>query len=277
MGVVLPAAASGLLLPGQLRPVPPSYLAVPNGLVGYWGLDPDCLNFTAGKAFDLSGNGLTGTLNSLTAASLVNGQVGTGLSFSSSYIDLGAPASLDFTGPCSAAAWVYRTGSGIQILNKGFNGGVTQYQFQYDGVSKIQFNMFNGASHGVTSASASTANVWEHWVGTFNGASWRVYKNGALDATSADAQGPTHTNQNAAIGGIFVNGTPGQFWTGNLDDIRAYNRALDPWEVMVIYQAGLAGQRHSLLAMPEDAEMDVLMLQAAQSTLMGQTFLSDFI
>ena len=51
MGAPLAAGPRGLLLPGQVRPVPPSLLAVPNGLVGYWPLGADVTDFNQGITF----------------------------------------------------------------------------------------------------------------------------------------------------------------------------------------------------------------------------------
>src|ERR1035437_5264780 len=62
MTSVLAAGPRGLLLPGHVSPAPPSAFAVPNGLVGYWGFDADCMDLTNARALDLSGNGNHGTL-----------------------------------------------------------------------------------------------------------------------------------------------------------------------------------------------------------------------
>ena len=70
---------------------------------------------------DTSGNGFTGTL--VGSPGWVTGRTGTGLSFngSTTYVDLGNPSGLQFTGSMTVSAWVHETanvGDDGQIVAK---------------------------------------------------------------------------------------------------------------------------------------------------------------
>ncbi len=81
MAVVLPCDGSGLLLPGQVRSISPRYIAVPDGLAGYWPLDLDC-QLSSTLTADLSNNGNYGTLSGGVAnPTYSQGQVGNALTY----------------------------------------------------------------------------------------------------------------------------------------------------------------------------------------------------
>src|SRR5262245_24176096 len=77
------------------------------GLVGAYAFDEGSGTTVA----DLSGNGNTGTLNGATWTTA--GRFGKALAFNgtSSYVDLGNPASLRITGSMTWSGWVYATGN----------------------------------------------------------------------------------------------------------------------------------------------------------------------
>src|SRR3989344_8460947 len=77
--------------------IPPNYLTLSSGLVGYWTFDG--VNITSGTVYDSTGNASNGSFeqggSSITAtSSVVTGVIGQALRFngSSQYVDLGDPA-----------------------------------------------------------------------------------------------------------------------------------------------------------------------------------------
>jgi hypothetical protein len=87
---------------------------------------------------------------------------------------------------------------------------------------------------------ASTVGTWYFYAGTFDGATYKIYFNGVLNGSSADSTALITNNlKELNIGYLDVNGSPGRFFPGTIDDVRIYNRALSAQE---IYQLSLMGK-----------------------------------
>jgi concanavalin A-like lectin/glucanase superfamily protein len=71
-------------------------------------------------------------------------------------------------------------------------------------------------------------NTWSHLAMTYNGSSMRLYVNGALVATRAQTGNATVSTGVLRIGG---NGVWGEYFTGAIDEVRIYNRALSAAEI----------------------------------------------
>ncbi len=148
------------------------------------------------------------------------------------YVDLGNPG---FATPSSfsVSTWVKSNSIGIdrQIVSKGYNGTQTEWELKTttaDG--KLSFQTFNGARFGVEALTPLTDATWTHVVGTFDGTTWKIYLNGVLN-NSAVASAPVASGRPIYVGAVDANGTPAQFWSGNIDDIRFFGRALTATEV----------------------------------------------
>src|ERR1035437_3896283 len=151
MALVLAAGTRRVFLPDHVSPTPPAAFAIPNGLVGYWGFDADCMDVTQGLAFDLSGNNNTGTL----AASppLAQGQVGQALKFdgSTTYVNCGSSALLN-PAAMSMTAWVNMsalTNAYSAIVSRVAAGGATA-TFQIFVKSSGKLAVYVGASTSVS-------------------------------------------------------------------------------------------------------------------------------
>ena len=90
-------------------------------------------------------------------------------------------------------------------------------------------NLFLGGSEAeARSAGQLPANVWTHMAATYDGATIRLYVNGTLSgSTTATGSLPASTGP-FRIGG---NAIWDEFFSGQLDDLRLYNRALSATEV----------------------------------------------
>lgn len=76
-----------------------------------------------------------------------------------------------------------------------------------------------------------TPGVWTHIVGTYDGTSIKLYKNGVLQATTSHP-GTNSGNGNLSdtVLGFFNN----DYWDGAMDDLRFYPRILTPAEITAI-------------------------------------------
>lgn len=216
----------------------PRYTNVTSGLVGWWKFDEG----TGVVANDSSGQGNTGyTTNNPT---WVTGVTGTSLNFNgnSQFVGIGNPSVLNITGNITVSAWIFRTNTTAataEVVSKGYDGSKTAFELFSDNTQsyKMTFQSYNGSTHGVTSVATNTLNVWEHWVGTWNGSVWTIYKNGSFDNSNSDATGPQSTVREVEIAGIQTSAITygAQLWKGYLDDIRIHNRALSATEVWILY------------------------------------------
>lgn len=274
MAVVLPHHSnSRLLTAGQIGTIPIRYLAVSDGLVAYYPLDPDSFRTVASStsnfALDMSGNNNHLGVNTSSAAPVIsiNGQIGGSATFTGALTggSYATAINLGLT-KWSVSLWAKMTAGYTSSFNFLVAGGTSGSSRNfYIGTNVTTGFIFVGFTHGGTNVNlqstvyAPTAGIWQHLVGTFDGANIKLYFNGVMDTPFAAAFTPD-TSASLSVGSAFSNAF---FTTGSLDDVRIYNRALDATEVQILYQAGLSGQRHSNLDIPEDAEMDAMFFSSA--------------
>jgi len=117
------------------------------------------------------------------------------------------------------------------------NGTNTYQVSSYDGISSY------GVSAPIPAQDLGSGN-WVHLVGTYDGGSWNLYRNGKLAASAgANAGSLIVTNANWAIGargrwkyaaGYPLNGLDRQFH-GVIDEVAIYDHALTPDRVALHY------------------------------------------
>jgi len=208
-----------------------------------------------GNTNDSSGNSLNGTLNSGLAQVGSPGASGQGSAAQltlGGYVDLGNPASLDFsTGDWTIAAW-FKTGmTGTGDANKGTivgKGGDGTGGHRYalilsesnegvvtlitdDNVNKIV----------VDSSTQVNDDQWHFVVGQREGTDIRIYIDGQLENTGSAANTTAQpydlagtVQHNAYIGALTNNGsgTIYKMFGGSIDEVVIYGRALSAEEVL---------------------------------------------
>lgn len=200
-------------------------------------------NFNEGSgttSADISGNNNTATLSGATWTA--SGHTGAAGVFSSSgYASIGNVAGLQITGSITVEAWVYATawpGDDAAIVSKRDISVGWQLDTTIDnGPRAIGFKATNSAGGFIARYGASTLaiNTWYHIAGVYDatGATMHVYLNGALnDGTQLGIPNASQTNGSleAQIG--QRPGYTGNFnFTGRIDDVRIYNRALTLAEI----------------------------------------------
>lgn len=195
------------------------------------------LNETSGTtAADASGSGLDGTLKG--ASWNLTGKHGGALSFngSSSYVDLGNPSALQFTGSMTVSAWVYPTahpGDDGQIVAKS-DGGGWQFKTSPDtGVRTFGFAV-TGGSGLVQRYSQSVYSLykWYHVAGVYNASAKTldIYVNGVLDNGVLNGSVPS-AQVNSSVNVNIGRRTGGYLFAGLIDEVRIYNRALTAAQV----------------------------------------------
>lgn len=204
-------------------------------LVGYWPLDEG----TGTVAYDNSGNNATGSWSGTQIGS--NGTYytqgkGRGYTYagdfdgSTDYVDCGSNISafkFSTTGSFSISAWFYLnsvTGSYQTIVSYSRDSNPYYGLWISSSPGYISF-----IGDGALSGQSASPNQWYQIVGVQTGGSKYLYVNGVLvTSTSATTAGGSGTCE---IG----NDTFGEDFSGLIDDIRIYSRALSASEIASMY------------------------------------------
>lgn len=218
----------GLVSDVILRKDGPITIRHDNGLVGYWHLDENIASTT----YDASGFGNTGTLtNGPMWQSASNCKAGTCLSFDgvNDYVNVANNSVLQVSN-FTIAAWVKRDvldNSFREIVRKGVD-----YFLLINNENELALGIEN-ADFANGYALSGTGN-WEHVAATFDNSTRaiKIYLNGNL-VHSLTAQLTLSVGTDPLrIGATEVDT---QFFDGQIDEVRIYNRVLSAAEVQNLY------------------------------------------
>jgi len=212
----------------------PKYIGLTNGLVGYWSFDGK--DMAGNTAYDRSGNANNGTLTNGPTRAI--GKIGQGLSFDGvARVDVGSDASLNILGPITISAWIKTSSVAEDAIFGAYNPSSPYqgYGFEIGAVTAGKLGYWSGGN-GAWVESNSTVNdgVWHHAVVTVSGTTASFYKDGIVDGTPT-TQVPNTVSLVRAIGAVSGGGGN---WTGYIDDVRVYNRALSADEIKRLYRIG---------------------------------------
>jgi hypothetical protein len=217
-----------------------------NGLVGWWTFDGPATHWNTNRTDDVSGNGNTGHLISMsTTTSPTQGKIGQALTFNgSNYV---VDTNIVNVPHVTVSAWVKIKGAPSQNgLISGFVNGLDAVECDKDLTigtdGKLYFYVYDGSSESTSApATALPLNTWVHVVGTADGTTARSYVNGVQ--VGSVAAGETFASYD--VPNVFINGGTalqvnicGALMADYVDDVRIYNRALGAGEIQQLYTAG---------------------------------------
>ena len=219
-----PAADTGAAHLLALRPLKP---------VLQWTMDQSSWNGTAGEVLDASPAGLHGTAfggaNTANATPAIAGNPGTcqygSFDGTDDYLEVAHNAALSVTDELTVLVWVRPTAypaAGLKtIVSKDNN-----YEFHLNTAGLVNWWWGGGAAE-LTSATALPLNTWTHVAIVYSraGGFHRLYINGALDASGANANAALGTNTMPFQVGSDQ-GFAGRQFPGFLDEVRVYRAAL---------------------------------------------------
>ncbi len=205
-------------------------------LVGWWKLDEG----SGVNVLDGSGRGNHGTLKG--DPQWVIGHDGDALEFTGSrtYVDCGNAEALN-VGVFSVSFWcnIPNTQGWNHIISRGSHGAsgspgsVNWGVMMYDAQETILFETFNDTSWtGITAD--TTTGEWHHVVATYDGDTMQLYHDGELANTTSGAGILLDQSRPLLIGARSDAGTAGGFFSGSIDDVRIYNKALTQDEITQI-------------------------------------------
>lgn len=201
-------------------------------IAAWWKLDDNI----GATTIDSSRNGNTGTIfGASPATGIINGC----LSFDglNDYLDCGNHISLNLTQAVTIIAWV-----NIHDASTNDNPLVQKaqthasYGLLYHGLIQVMRFYITGASLKIADAAMTPAEVENKWIHvgcTYDRVNLRIYIDGVLKTSIACTDEITTSPLNLQINGDSV---LGRYTEGNIDEVRIYNRALDPTEVKRHYE-----------------------------------------
>jgi hypothetical protein len=216
------------------------------GLLAHWSLDE---SQPGSAVVDSSGFGNHGTPSTnppvpTQGVPPVHFQDRFSLSFNGQdqWIEIGNPPLLNVGGPISVAAWLRprRIDTRGNVIAHGYRFGPSyDFALRVDTGTYV-FTTWDSINHeaGAT-IPASDVGTWVHLCGVFDGAAYRLYRNGTLAATTADATAPqANIDATWAIGARAPQPTGGvdNLIQADIDDVRIYGRALNSAEVEALYR-----------------------------------------
>jgi hypothetical protein len=206
-----------------------TFTVLPDGLIAYYPFD--------GNANAKIGT-LNGTVSGATLSTGRNNESNTAYSFDGvdDYIEFGA-GMLSGDGEFSILIWINTSsGSFARILsqrNGGYNG---QYIVELESDGEIEFYTYSSLTGKwiVRSSSALNDGNWHHLAFVQQDNGGKMYLNGSLDQTD---------NSNGKVNLLSTNKTylgkdgrnNSSFYTGKVDDLKIYNRALSASEIQTLF------------------------------------------
>ncbi len=232
------------LLTGALpiRAATTACIAPPPGLVGWWPGDNNENDIVDGN-----------NPSALSAVTLVPGEVLTGFSFGTKgYIQIPTSPALtnqNFTW----AMWARPDGAGPNndqfgnaILTQNIDDTHNAIGLHWRATdSRFLFDFGSDSTEIVTSADTFPAGTFYFVAATYDGTTFRLFVNGALEGSMAETKTIPYSNS-----GFIIGSTPPSYiamgfartWNGVIDEVQAFNRAPSPSEVQSIFNASSFGE-----------------------------------
>lgn len=220
------------------------------GLVGWWLVLPGNAPRSGGRWLDLLGR-YNGTLTSSTALPTwaakmrPGGWASLSTGAAAGYVQL--PAILSQT-VFTLAAWINTSANtGVIISNLGGGFGGQEWAIG-DTVGSGKPGLWNGTSWVGSGNTTVNDGAWHHLAVTHaSGGPAVFYKDGKLESSVAHAD-PSAGGNNMRIGRRGGGGST--IFSGNLDDVRIYNRALGDDEIARLYDASRTRYQNELNWLP---------------------------
>jgi fibronectin type 3 domain-containing protein len=203
--------------------------AVTGGLIGYWKFDEG----SGVIANDSSGNNNVGVLAG-SPAWITPGKVGpAALQFNAANfqsVSIPDSPSLDPTPGLSITAWINAANwnGNRRLVQKG--DGDNQYRLLIEN-DVFKFDL---TGVGTLTTALPPTGAYVHVAATWNGSTMVIYYNDVLKASLAAAGTVAITTNPLTIAGKNGSGSAGDYFQGDMDDVRVYNRGLSVSEIAIV-------------------------------------------
>lgn len=203
-------------------------------LVGHWKFDEG----TGTTAYDETANNNDGTI---TGATWTTGKFGSALAFDGDgdYVSFPGQQHIPDGSPFTIAAWVYWTAAPFGRSHVyGRNSNTVDSQtglYMYDS-GDFRLQVSNGSARQVVVLQTVQQNQWVHVVGVYDGSTIQGFTNGVASSPVSVTLSGTVPNISAGIYGDVINRAYlDRYFTGKVDEVMVYGRALTEQEIQVLY------------------------------------------
>jgi len=231
---------------------------ITNGLLGLWSFNGTDISWGANTAYDRSGQGNNGTITNMsTTTSPVIGKVGQALSFDGvdDYINAGDNLDIDTTSATTFSFWFKTavpdpTAASVIIGKVESGAALPGYMVSYRGdvagnPIELDWRPQAGFPDNLSVNCPTNSNTsFQHFTVTYSGnllpSGVKCYLNGVSQTVTTGWDGLTGNSSTINSGPFNIgsrnNGTAP--FTGTIDEVRVYNRALSVEEVKQLYNMG---------------------------------------
>jgi concanavalin A-like lectin/glucanase superfamily protein len=208
----------------SLTPPVQAYSPPTAGLVGWWSGN--------NNALDSSGNGHNGIIQP--GISFAPGVFGQAFVTGSGRVSIPDGPAFELTSSLTIGAWMNMANNSFAVLYRGDDRpGLDPYGLSGNGGGLMGLQIVDATDAGVYLPTAIPLNEWVHVAGTLDGSTgdMKLYLNGVLVAQTTTAIRPFGPllGPGVAIGNTATHEFP---FSGLIDEVVLYNRALSPGEVM---------------------------------------------
>ncbi|MBX2850875.1 MAG: hypothetical protein KTR15_03915 [Phycisphaeraceae bacterium] len=230
-------------------------------LVGHWRFDEASGSIAEDSTSENNDGTVSGAARVAVSGAPIPGGAGGALDFDGvdDSVNLGSPAVLNISGEITMSAWI-NPDSIASNPNDPF--GISTVVSHVHGSNSEPNAVFIRLRHGQYQAGswdglinhmaaleipAEDEGQWVHLAAVYDGAAWRLYRNGRLAAVSQAVTGAISSSQEWRIGSASWNGVSRQHFDGQIDDVRIYNRNVLEGEIaQIAKQRVLAGRLASV-------------------------------
>jgi len=210
-----------------------------SGLVGYWSFNGPTISGT--QVYDQSGNYATGTMSGANGLPKpVAGVSGQALKFDGvdDYIDLGASSTLKPTTSITISFWAKPSNIATDYSRFIDNEGASTGYVIAQGVTDGTINVRIGGTLLLNVGSISN-NVWQQITAVYDGSNVILYQGGSYVTQTPKTGSIDYTGSTDTFLGRISSSNTNNF-SGSIDEVRVYNRALTPDEIRHLYVSGQA-------------------------------------
>ena len=197
----------------------------PSGLVAAYSFSEG----TGSSTVDRSGNGNNGAITGATWSS--SGKFGNALSFTgSARVTVADSASLDLTTGMTLMAWVSSTANTNwrTVILKQTSNDLAYALYASSDSNQPGVWITTGSTQFVKGTAQIPNGTWTHLAASYDGATLRMFVNGAQVSSVPGAQPIAVSSGPLQIGGNTI---WGEYFSGLIDDVRVYSRALTAAEI----------------------------------------------
>ena len=116
--------------------------------------------------------------------------------------------------------------------------------------NRVNTGFFSSGYNNLLSSTTIQSGKWYYTCGVYDGNTLKIFIDGQLSNSRIEKKEPLHNNQPITIGWKY-NGIKVDYFQGEIDDIRIYNRALSDSEIQELYNEGSTPNTEESVATPE--------------------------